>query len=56
MPVAKPALPADELGFLCQPETGFLPYAVAQSIANPLLDMVEDAGNEHEVQYLQRSY
>lgn len=52
MHVAKPALLDDELGFLSQPEPGLLPNADVQSIANPLLDMVEDAANEPEVQYL----
>lgn len=52
MPVAKPALPDDEPGFLSQPEPGFLPNADVQSIANPLLDMLEDAGSGPGVQYL----
>lgn len=44
MLVGKPALPVDEPGFLSN--------ADARSIDNPLLDMVEDAGNEPGVQYL----
>lgn len=52
MPVAKPALPDDEPGFLSEPEPGFLPNADVQSIANPFLDMVEDAGSGPGVQYL----